>query len=138
METGRLPAYPQRTEDITHAPKLKKEEGILDWNAEASAIHNHVRALTVWPKSSTFWKRKNSDKSVRLIIGQTALVTENPLPSEELQPPGTVVEAQDDRLLVAAGKHWIRILKLQYPGKAMLDAASFINGYRIQVGDQFQ
>lgn len=138
METGRLPAFPQRVEDVTYAPKLKKEEGILDWNADASVIHNHVRALLVWPKSSTFWKRKNSDEPVRLIIGETSLLTENPSQSNGPQPPGTVVEARDDRLVVAAGKHWVRILKIQYPGKAMVDAASFINGYRIQSGDRFQ
>ena len=138
METGRLPAYPQRAEDITFAPKLKKEEGILDWNMDASAIHNHVRAMVTWPKSSTFWKRKLSVEPVRLIIGKTSIVTENPLLPSDLRPPGTVVEAHHDRLVVTAGKHWVRIHQIQYPGKAMVDAASFNHGYRIQVGDLFQ
>ena len=137
METGHLRAYPQRVEDITKAPKLRKEEGILNWNADASAIHNHVRSLIVWPKSSTFWKKNNSDKPVRLIIGETLLLTENPLHQENPVPPGTVVKAAGDQLIVAAGKHWVQILKIQYPGKAMVDAASFINGYHIQIGDRF-
>jgi len=138
METGHLRAYPQRVEEITKAPKLRKEEGVLDWNADALVVHNHVRAMIDWPKSSTFWKRKDSEESVRLIIGETLLVTENPLtaPPESVQP-GTVVKASGDQLIVAAGKHWVKILKIQYPGKAMVDAASFINGYRIQVGDLF-
>jgi len=138
METGHLRAYPQRVEDITKAPKLKKEEGILDWNADAFAIHNHVRALIAWPKSSTFWKRKGSGEPVRLIIGETLFLAENPLntPPESV-PPGTIVKAAGDQLIIAAGKHWVQILKIQYPGKAMVDAASFINGYRIQAGDRF-
>jgi len=137
METGRLRAYPQRVEEITKAPKLKKEEGILDWNADAFAIHNHVRAMVVWPKSSTFWKRKGFDESVRLIIGETLPLTESPLHQSHSVLPGTIVKAIGDQLVVAAGKHWVQILKIQYPGKAMVDAASFINGYRIQVGDRF-
>jgi len=137
METGRLPALPQQVEEITKAPKLRKEESVLDWNADASMVHNHVRAMVSWPKSSTFWKRKNSEEPVRLIIGETSVPAENPLQSSELVLPGTIVEARDDRLIVAAGKNWVRILKIQYPGKAMVDAASFINGYRIQVGDRF-
>ena len=142
METGRLRAYPQQVEEITKAPKLKKEEGILDWNADAFVIHNHVRTMVVWPKSSTFWKRNHSGESVRLIIGETSVLTENPLsPSDSQLPepilPGTIVKAGGDQLVVAAGKHWVRILNLQYPGKAMVDAASFINGYRIQIGDRF-
>ena len=142
METGHLRAYPQRAEEITHAPKLRKEEGVLDWNTEASSIHNHVRAMVAWPKSSTFWKRKESGEPVRLIIGETSLLTKNPLPPDEPQlpkpiPPGTVVRASGDQLIVAAGKHWVRILKIQYPGKAAVDAASFINGYRIQAGERF-
>ncbi|MCL2305855.1 MAG: methionyl-tRNA formyltransferase [Planctomycetaceae bacterium] len=136
MKTGRLRAYPQRVEEITKAPKLRKEEGILDWNADASVIHNHVRALVAWPKSSTFWKRKDSDDPVRLILGETSLLTDNPLIGPPV-PPGTVVKAAGNQLIVVAGKHWVRILKIQYPGKAMVDAASFINGYRIQVGDRF-
>ncbi len=143
METGRLPAYPQRAEDITKAPKLKKEEAILDWNADASVLHNHVRALVAWPKSSTHWKRKSNEKPVRLILGETRFLADNPLLPTDPRPPepvlpGTVVKAHDDQLIVAAGKHWLRILKIQYPGKAMVDAAGFINGYRIRVGDQFE
>ena len=145
METGRLPAYPQNVAEITKAPKLRKEEAILDWNCDATAIHNHVRAMVSWPKSCTFWKRhpESNEEPVRLILGEVRVLAENPLNADDPQPsgpvlPGTIVKAHDDHLIVAAGEHWIRILKIQFPGKAMVDAAGFINGYRIKVGDRFQ
>ena len=45
--------------------------------------------------------------------------------------PGTVLDA---RLAVACGKGAVRLLKLQRPGKAAMDAADFQRGHPITAG----
>ena len=50
-------------------------------------------------------------------------------------PAGEVVEAEGDRLVVAAGEGSIRILVLQVPGKRPFTAAEFLRGHRVEVGD---
>lgn len=44
-----LPVVPQDHERATFAPRLKKEDGELDWNMSAEEIDRHVRALQPWP-----------------------------------------------------------------------------------------
>jgi methionyl-tRNA formyltransferase len=49
---------------------------------------------------------------------------------------GTVIEASNDRLVVAARQGAVRLVEVQVPGKRALSAAEFIRGYRIKVGDR--
>src|SRR6266436_6661063 len=47
--SGTLTSRPQRNEDATYAPLLKKEDGRIDWNHTAGEIYNRMRAFTPWP-----------------------------------------------------------------------------------------
>lgn len=143
LETGRLPAFPQNLrEGVTKAPKLRKEEGVIDWNQDARSIFNHVRAMTPWPKSTTTWNRRlgESVKALNLILNEVEVLRELPEEVEEgitkNAVPGTVVKAQGNQLIIAAARQWIRVLRIQPAGKAAMDAAGFINGYRIQQGER--
>jgi methionyl-tRNA formyltransferase len=40
----------------THAPILKKEDGVIDWKQPAQAIHNRVRGLQPWPGAHTTFR----------------------------------------------------------------------------------
>lgn len=58
----------QRSKHISKAPRLKKEDGLVDWNTSSRDIYNHYRAMAEWPKSFTDWTRPDG-KSTRLILG---------------------------------------------------------------------
>jgi methionyl-tRNA formyltransferase len=120
---------------VTRAPKLTKEDGFIDWSLPALAIHNLVRAMQPWPLCSTTWiSRDPSSKGpLRVIIHQT-----RPVESPEQGPPGTVVEARTDRLIVAAGAAAVRLLLLQLPGKKPVSAADFLHGHRVLPGDSMK
>jgi methionyl-tRNA formyltransferase len=47
-----------------------------------------------------------------------------------------VVEAGGHRLVVAAGEAAVRLIEVQVPGKRVIDAAEFVRGYRVKVGDR--
>ncbi len=117
---------------VTRAPKLNKEDGLIDWSLPAPAIHNLVRAMQPWPLCSTTWiSRDPSSKGpLRLIIHQA-----RPVESLNQGPPGTVVEAHIDALIVAAGAAAVHLLVLQLPGKKPLPAADFLRGHRVLPGD---
>ncbi|MDR3196899.1 MAG: methionyl-tRNA formyltransferase [Planctomycetaceae bacterium] len=51
------------------APRLKKEDGLVDWSNSSRVIFDHYRAMPVWPKSYTDWTREDGTK-LRLILGQ--------------------------------------------------------------------
>lgn len=113
---------PQRTEDATFAPILKREDGRIDWTLDAAAIERRVRGLQPWPNAHT------TLESRRLIIRQAS--------AEELQQPaaqpGEIVEAHGDRLVVACGAATaLRILELQPEDSRRMSARDFLNGSHI-------
>ena len=61
------------------APRLKKEQGAIDWARSAQEIKNQVRGLRPWPRAFTFW-HSSEGKPLRLSIDR---VTINPLPLGE-------------------------------------------------------
>src|SRR5579871_4894206 len=40
----------------TYAPILKKEDGLINWNQSAQAIHNRIRGLQPWPGGYTTFR----------------------------------------------------------------------------------
>lgn len=53
VESGSAHFTPQNEAEATYAPKLSREEGVIDWTLEASRIRFAVRALQPWPVAET-------------------------------------------------------------------------------------
>ncbi|MDR0336445.1 MAG: methionyl-tRNA formyltransferase [Planctomycetaceae bacterium] len=53
----------------SRAPRLKKEDGLVNWSNSSRMISDYYRAMSVWPKSYTDWQREDGTK-LRLILGQ--------------------------------------------------------------------
>src|SRR5437016_330479 len=81
---------PQRDEEATFAPMLKREDGLVDWSMDAFAIERRVRGFQPWPGAFT------AIDSKRLIIWRA---TSEPTDFSVL--PGHIVEARTDRLDVS-------------------------------------
>lgn len=130
LALGDVPILPQDRAHVTKAPKLRKEDGLIDWSRPAQAVHDLVRAMRPWPVASTTWRPRHPTAKgpVRLIVHKTAVV-------DGQGPPGQVIEADGDRLVVAAADRAVRLLVLQLPGKKPFTAAEFLRGHRIAVGD---
>ncbi|MDB5349253.1 MAG: fmt [Planctomycetota bacterium] len=130
LAEGTATILPQSTSKVTRAPKLSKDESPIDWSKSAQAIHNKVRSLQPWPQAETFWHPSELGKApIRLIVQRTAV-------AEGQGPPGTVIEAAKNRLIVAAGESAVQILTVQVPGKTPMPTAIFLNGYHVFPGDR--
>ena len=51
--TGTAEILPQDPALATKAPKLRKEDGVIDWSRSARQVHDLVRAMQPWPIAST-------------------------------------------------------------------------------------
>lgn len=131
LAAGTATVLPQERARVTRAPKLRKEDGVIDWSKPAQAVHNLVRAMQPWPIASTTWTRAADPDAApsRVIVHRTE-------PAATSGAPGTVIEAQSDRIVVAAGAGAVRLLLLQLPGKKVLTAGEFLRGHRVAVGDR--
>ncbi len=138
METGRLPALPQMPHEVSRAPKLKKNDGLIDWTRSARFIRDHYRAMHPWPGSYTFWHSPEKEP-VRLGLGPFTVFPDT-FPSigpMRSHPPGMIVQADRHGLLVATGDGLVRIEAVLPAGKKLMDALAFMRGYPVRPGDRF-
>jgi methionyl-tRNA formyltransferase len=112
------PPQPQPDTGATYAPKLARDDGRIDWSRDAEAILRQVRALNPWP--GTFTE-----------MGGEALKVLQAGRAEGAGEPGTVL---DDELTVACGTGAVRLLTVQRPGRAAMDAAAFLRGHKLPPG----
>jgi methionyl-tRNA formyltransferase len=141
LESNTAKPFVQNAGLASKAPRLKKEQGAIDWSRSAQAIKNQVRALRPWPRAFTFWHRADGDP-LRINIDRVALTASAYDISSATQDagtpaaPGAILEASG-RLLVAAGGGTLEVLELQPAGKRSMLAAEFLRGYRLASGDHF-
>ncbi len=113
----------------SYAPKLKKEDGLIDWSRPAGEIHNRVRGLLPWPGAYTYYDGKTL-KILKTEIASSVVLKET--------VPGEVVDIVKDKgIVVRTGTENIAIEYLQLEGKKALDADSFVRGHKINPGYRF-
>jgi len=126
MEDGTLTFHPQDNDQATHAPKLKKQDGLIDWQKDATRLRHLVLGLTPWPGAFTFFQSK------RLRLSAVETVS-----GEDGDSPGKIARVTDHGIEVGTGKGRLIITHLQPEGKKSMSAKSFLAGHKIIKGDVF-
>ena len=116
--TASPPPVPQREADATYAPKLSREDGRIVWSNPAERIDRQIRAFDPWPGTFTTF----GGNLLKILAGK---------PTDGSGAPGTVL---DTALTVACGSHAIRLTRVQFPGRAALDADAFLRGNPVPPG----
>jgi methionyl-tRNA formyltransferase len=135
LESGTSQPIAQDKTMASKAPRLKKEQGQIDWSRPASEIKNQIRGLRPWPRGYTNWHRSGSEP-MRLNIDRVAIIMSATVPTGTAPSPGTILDSTG-QLLVATGGGTIEVLELQPAGKRSMAAVEFLRGYRPSVGDFF-
>ncbi|MBK7255597.1 MAG: methionyl-tRNA formyltransferase [Ignavibacteria bacterium] len=116
IEAGNVIPQIQNDSDASPAPKIFKENCIIDWNQNACKIHDFIRGLSPYPAAFTFL----NNRSVKIF--RSALTG-----NSKKETPGSIV-VEDKKLLVSCLDNMIEILELQTEGKKRIPASEFING----------
>jgi methionyl-tRNA formyltransferase len=115
---GELTASPQRDEDATYAPMIKKEDGRLDWTLPAERLERLVRAMTPWPGAYTYWQG-------RLLKVLSAANYQHQLPDGV---PGQVVAPEPEQAVVITGEGGLQLIDVQLAGKNQMAISEFLRG----------
>jgi methionyl-tRNA formyltransferase len=145
---GKIQSRPQPAEGVSHASKIKKEDGRIDWNLPAKTIWNRLRAFTPWPGAFTFLRSAEHRHGSNLAASQHAEpVPGAPKPQllkiwkaevvEKSGPAGEILSADKNDIAVACGQDALRIVELQREGGRRLTAPEFIAGHVLNVGEKF-
>lgn len=126
-----LPGVPQDDRLATKAPKLKKEDGELDWSRTAEQVCRQVRAMHPWPTPYTHWLREGQPP-LRFIVHRAAVA-----PGGRALAPGEIAQDSAEAMIVgAADGTAVAIAELQPAGKKRMPAADFLRGRRPRPGDR--
>jgi methionyl-tRNA formyltransferase len=131
LERGEAQPVPQAQELVTKAPRLKKEDGRIEWSRSARQIHDQVRGMNPWPVAYTFWPPTEvAENRVLVVRTQVAETSRN-------APAGEVVSVGKEGLVVSTGRGGILLAEVKPAGRKGMTGEEFARGARIQVGDRF-
>ena len=109
----------------TYAPKLKKEDGQIDWNQDAEAVDRKVRAMTAWPSAYTFLNGR------RLIIQEGQPSFEK----ADQDSPGRITSIEKYGIVVCCRDRSLYLIQtLQPENKKSMGAYSFSLGGSVKTG----
>lgn len=145
IEKGKVVALPQDPNKVSKAPKIKKEEGRIDWNQSSSKIIDQYRAFQPWPRVFSEWICSDrSNEGIRVILGPFSELDERgaaPVWSGDFYDSvevGTILETNKTSFWIKTGDGALRVLAVQPAGKNNMTSEVFIRGYRPKVGDMFR
>jgi methionyl-tRNA formyltransferase len=135
VETGKATYTKQNENEVSFAPKLKKETGLIFWSQETQKIHNLIRGVTPSPGAYTYYAKNAPEEKKRILILRTQI---HDVPKIKTTPnPGTVVEIAPCGIHVATSDGFLCITQLQPEGKRAMDAQEYIRGHKITPHDTF-
>jgi methionyl-tRNA formyltransferase len=120
---GTADAITQDDSQATPAPKIFREDTLIDWSRTASEVHDHVRGLSPFPGAWTLLD------GVQLKIFRT-------LSAEGTGRAGEVISA-DSKLIIACGQDAVEVLEIQQEGRRRVNASDFLRGYDLAPGTLF-
>lgn len=106
--------------ELKHAPKIFKEDCLIDWNQPASKIYNLIRGLSPYPTAFT----KLNDKVLKIFKAE--IETKEPGISA-----GAFLSDGKTYLKFAAKDGFIKLTDLQYEGKKRMGVEEFLRGMRL-------
>ena len=128
IEKGVIVPEKQDEAKATHAKKLHKEIGRLDFSQDAVVLERKIRGLNSWPSAYTHFKGKT------LKIWDADVVDKN---SISIKSYGEVCEVTKDSFSIQTGNGLLKINEVQLEGKKRMEVSAFLLGYSIEKGMVF-
>jgi methionyl-tRNA formyltransferase len=128
LVAGSAARTPQDESQANYAAKLSRENGRIDWTRTPEEIDRRIRAMNPWPAAHTFLPSSDGLRQLKIFADQ-------PLPSEvSASAPGTILRADSQGLLVAAGRGAVLLTEIQLEGKRRMVAGEFLRGHHVPLG----
>ncbi|WP_439134278.1 methionyl-tRNA formyltransferase [Pseudomaricurvus sp.] len=123
---------PEKQDDslACYASKLTKEEAAIDWNQPAQVLYNQIRAFNPFPVA--YFSQTNSNQGNDRIRVWDCQICEGQ------GQAGTVLQTDNQGIVVACGEGALSLKQLQLPGKKALAVRDILNGHsdRFATGTQ--
>lgn len=129
--TGKICGIKQPNDGSSYVKMLNKQMAKIDWNESSINIHNLIRGLSSWPyKNINSWPTAYTyykDIPVKIFKSKS-------LEANIINPPGYIIDANDEGIKVATKNGILIIEILQFPGGKPLEVKEFLKGNKIEKG----
>lgn len=123
IEAGRIEPHPQPALGATYAPRIAKEEAIIDWTCAAQSVERLIRAFNPVPGAQT---TLNGER-IKIWSAQ-------PVDLPAAATGGEIISLDERGIVVACGGDALAIGELQRAGGRRLSAREFVRGHRVVPG----
>lgn len=124
VESGRYSEHPQSQlaegVELKHAPKIHKEDCLIDWNQPAQSVFNKIRGLSPLPTAYTMF----NDKILKIFYAECELAEPG------IQPGGFLCDNKN-HLKFAAKDGFISVTDIQLEGKKRMGIQEFLRGVKL-------
>ncbi len=136
MKSGPITGTKQDKSLVTKAPKLKKEDGLIDWTRPADHVALQIRAMQPWPTAYTFLLREGKPPQRIMIMHTGKIIAAS---SGSTPPtPGLLWAGDGTCIWVFTGNsEAVQVTELQPAGKKRMPASEFLRGHPLHSGDRF-
>lgn len=121
IEEGKYKETIQNLEDknLKQAPKIFKEDCIINWNQPTQKVNDFIRGLSPYPTAYTALH----DKVLKVFKA-------SPEVTEVTEAPGSIISDEKTFIKFACTDGYIKIEDLQIQGKKRMKTGDFLRGYR--------
>jgi methionyl-tRNA formyltransferase len=123
--SGNVQTLDQKNMIATPAPKIHKQDCIINWKNDALSTHNFIRGLSPYP--GAFTKYKN--KIIKIFRSEV-------VPQIEKMDPGVITNNVNE-MIVSTREGGLKINEIQIEGKRKMSVEDFLRGHIIQTGEKF-
>jgi methionyl-tRNA formyltransferase len=116
-----LRPVPQPQAGVTYAPKISKQDAVIDWTQSAISLHRLVRAYQPWPVAETRLR------GTQLRCWAAQALTQD----DKLGTPGEIVALSPDGMDVQTGEGILRLTSVQPAGGKPMPASAFAQGRQV-------
>jgi len=124
---GQIAPQKQDEDNASYAPKIEKEESLLDWSRPSLNLRNLIRALNPFPGAYTYLNGS------RLKVWEARIAEGF---EEKMQEAGSVIGLEDDGIVVAAVDKPLVLTIVQPENKRKMTASELLCGHPIQIGEK--
>lgn len=125
LAEGNVTPIPQEdlgTTNLHAAPKIFKEDCLIDWNHPTDKVYNHIRGLSPYPAAFTYLH----NKVLKIYAAEKELATDH----QALPTAGTPLSDGKTHLKFATVDGFIQAVEVQLEGKRRMQVGEFLRGYQ--------
>lgn len=130
MNEGTLKRTKQDDSKATHAPKIDKETGRIDWNKTSKEIHDRIRGTTPWPGAFA----QICGCRARIWRSELRAYSPDDLNILSCTEPGTIIKLDADGMWVKTMDGLILINEVQVDSCKRMTPKQYACGHELKAG----